>query len=96
MVERIVAVDKKHLEQLILGAMDVFGNECDLNYIDTSKITDMWGLFYNSPFNGDISNWDVSNVTNMKNMFSYSQFNGNIKKWDVSSVRDMEYLFAHS
>jgi surface protein len=56
----------------------------------------MYAMFYNSNFNGDISNWDVSNVTNMNYLFNDSQFNGDISNWDVSNVGDsffenMEY-----
>jgi surface protein len=46
-------------------------------------------MFYESQFNGDISQWDVSNVTNMSWMFYKSQFNGDISQWDVSSATDM-------
>ena len=37
----------------------------DLNWIDTSGIYTMENLFYESKFDGDISEWDVSNVENM-------------------------------
>jgi len=37
----------------------------DLNWIDTSRIYTMENLFYESKFDGDISEWDVSNVENM-------------------------------
>ena len=37
----------------------------DLNWIDTSEIYTMENLFYESKFDGDISEWDVSNVENM-------------------------------
>jgi surface protein len=55
-----------------------FGFNCDLNWIDTSKITNMEFLFKDSEFNGDISMWDVSNVTDMTSMFERSAFNGDI------------------
>ena len=40
-------------------------------------------LFYNSTFDGDISNWDVSNVTNMHDMFFNSplKIKNNPPKW---------------
>ena len=90
---------KNELKELIKKLIKERGNDADLNDIDTSKITDMTSLFYDSNFNGDISEWDVSNVENMNNMFGNSKFtgeNGDISNWDVSNVVNMEYMFAHS
>ena len=87
---------KNELKQMIEDEMDKNGNECSLNHIDVSKITDMSYLFFRSKFNGDISEWDVSNVTNMSYMFYNSKFNGDISNWDVSNVTDMSYMFYDS
>jgi len=44
--------------------------EHEIENLDTSKITDMSGMFKFAPdFAGDLSNWDVSSVTNMSEMF---------------------------
>ena len=81
--------DKAELEQIIKERISKEGPNCDLNDIDTSLITDMYHLFYESNFNGNISRWDVHNVTNMESMFAESDFNGDISKWDVSKVKYM-------
>ena len=87
------------LKELVDKLVKERGNEADLNDIDTSKITDMNYIFYNSKFNGDISEWDVSNVKNMSYIFYDSKFtgkNGDISNWDVSNVKDMESMFYRS
>ena len=87
------------LKEIVLDRIEKEGNNCDLNDINVSKVTDMSNLFGDgrrSKFNGDISKWDVSNVTNMYGMFGDSEFNGDISKWDVSKVTDMGYMFLNS
>ena len=88
--------DKEELKDLINYFIDLFGNNCNLNWIDVSDIISMDNLFYNSKFNGDISKWDVSNVTSMQSMFEESEFNGDISEWDVSNVNNMFRLFNES
>ena len=87
---------KDELEDIIKQRIKSEGNECDLNDIDTSNITDMSWLFEDSNFNGDISRWNVSNVKCMDNMFVGSEFNGDISNWDVSNVTSMYGMFYKS
>ncbi len=88
--------DREELKSLIRKLIKERGDDADLNDIDTSNITDMNNMFFNSEFNGDISKWNVSNVTNMASMFYRSKFNGDISKWDVSNVKDMNSMFFKS
>ncbi len=90
--------DKNELRQVIKDAIVKEGNDCDLNFIDVSEITDMVDLFCVGArsFNGDISEWDVSNVNNMSGMFQNTVFNGDISNWDVSNVKNMSDMFNHS
>jgi hypothetical protein len=47
--------NKKELANLISLSTTLFGNNCDLNWINVSDITNMALLFYDSKFNGNIS-----------------------------------------
>ena len=87
---------RDELHELVYKLIKERGDDADLNDINTSEITDMSEVFYESSFNGDISNWDVSNVKDMSYMFSYSRFNGDISNWDVSNVKNMDYMFSYS
>ena len=74
----------------------------NLSELDTSNVTNMRGMFYQSEIQGDINSlksWDVSNVTNMQNMFAYSNFTGNLdglENWNTKKVTDMSGLFSNS
>ena len=90
---------KIELMRIIINTIREEGDDCDLNFIDTSKITDMSELFYPNGFNyfnGDISKWNVSGVENMNCMFFKSKFNGDISEWNVSKVKNMESMFERS
>ena len=72
---------RDELKELVDKLIKERGNEANLNDIDTSEITDMYGMFKDSNFNGDISKWDVSNVKNMKYMFYDNPLYKNPPKW---------------
>jgi hypothetical protein len=57
------------LYRIINSAMNAYGINCNLKWIDVSHIDNMVGLFSGTHFDGDISKWDVSNVTDMRYMF---------------------------
>ncbi len=69
------------------------------DYFDTSQVTNMFRMFYNTKSLtdiGDISNWDTSNVTGMGNMFQMasSLTSLDLTGWDTSNVKSMSGMFA--
>ena len=95
-VKKVQPKTTRELKEIIKDTIKVQKNKANLNFIDTSEITDMSSLFANSKFNGDISKWDTSKVTDMSSMFRESSFNQDISKWDVSNVEEMNYMFCNS
>ena len=92
-LDKVQPKNKAQLKSLIEYAFN--HNIYDLNFIDTSKITDMSWLFGCIGCNFDISNWDVSNVTNMTAIFYYCEFfDCDLSNWDVSNVTNMHALFC--
>ncbi len=89
--------DTAELKRLIERDITQQGNTVNLNYIDTSAITDMSSLFETeegATFNGAIRCWDVSKVTTMSAMFKGAKaFNQDISSWDVGAVTTMESMF---
>lgn len=98
----IKATDKT-IKQIVKDELDRLGHDCDLNHIDVSEVTNMYGLFscyhknlgstYND-LNPDISKWDVSSIVNMNWMFrECKKFNCDISGWVVSKVKYMNRMF---
>ncbi len=90
--------NKAALQAEIAKAITEYGNEVNLNYIDTSDVMDMSELFKDKhTFNGDISKWDTSSVKNMRAMFqNVHRFNKPLNNWSVSSVEDMTGMFGYA
>ena len=92
-LDKVQPKNKTQLKQLINYVFK--HNIYDLNFIDTSEITDMSLLFNNCKHNFDVSSWDVSNVINM----GYTFYKCNVftakglENWDVSKVKNMNYMF---
>lgn len=90
---------KKNLKELIRRIIKKKGNECSLNDVDVSNMSDFVELFMTSDFNGDISGWDVSNVVKMEGMFALSKFtgkNGMFKLEKGNSLTNTYQMFINS
>ena len=66
----------------------------DIESFNTSKVTNMDGLFLNRAV-PDISGWDISSVTSMRNMFAGSTGVFDRTTWDLSG-KDITNIFAGS
>src|SRR5574344_1425666 len=86
-----------NIKQLVNDGIRKYGYNANLNYIDTSSVTNINSLFEYSKFNGDISGWDTHNVKDMSYMFSNNKyFNGDLSGWDTHNVKDMSLMFYRS
>ena len=93
-MKKVIIRDKQHLVGRIKKSIILYGNNADLNHFDTSRVTDMRGLFMNSSFNGSIEQWNVSKVQDMSSMFhNAKKFNQPLGQWNVSNVLDMNSMF---
>lgn len=94
---KVQPTSKAELESIINQELKYQGPDADLNFIDTSLITDMCALFMRLYIrNIKIDKWDVSNVTDMSGMFSgCKKFNCDLSDWDTSKVTNMAYMFCN-
>ena len=71
------------------------GPDADLNFIDTSLITDMTDLFVNlSPRNIKIDRRDTSRVKITRDMFyGCEECNTDISMWNMSNIEDASGMF---
>lgn len=92
-MDHISANSEQHLRDLIAQAMAVQGEKADLNHIDVGAISDFDGLFEDSSFNGNISQWDVSQGIYAANMFKNSAFEQDVGGWAIEPCAKIQGLF---
>ena len=94
----VVNATNENIRHLVQEAIKKHGVDADLNFIDTSRVTNMYALFEHSDFCGDISRWDVStvtrNVVHFESMFQGAEvFNQPIGKWKIEKAEYMRHMF---
>ena len=81
------------------GNYDKTNSLLEVNYLNTSNVTDMAGMFAycNNLTTLDANNWDTSNVTDMTDMFygCESLTELNVSGWDTSKVTDIQWMFGY-
>lgn len=87
---------RSELFRAVREAMESHGNNCDLNHLDVSVITDFRSIFQHLPFCGNISRWNVSNATTLERMFEGCAFNGDLAPWGVKKVKSFARIFHDS
>ncbi len=85
------------LKAAVTAGISTWGDTADLNYIVTTAVRDMSGIFYGArAFNGDVSGWDTSAVTSMYWMFHGADaFHGDVSGWNTAAVTNMESMFIN-
>lgn len=72
------------------------GAQCDLNWIDLSRVDSLNFVFQGTAFNGDISRWNTSHIGTMQALFKGCPFDGDISQWNMANVRMVENMFENS
>ena len=84
--------------------MRALSNLSSISTWDTTKVTNMAGMFEYTGYNGttfalDLSSWRTSSVTNMSSMFEDAGYSATtwsvigLSSWDTSSVTSMNRMF---
>lgn len=88
---------KRPISQSELYYVAMNHNNYDLTNLNTSTITNFEGLFGNTDFNQDISNWDVSAGRNFGWMFSDNiHFDKDLSNWNVSNGYRFKGMFSNT
>jgi surface protein len=104
---KIQPKNKEELVSIIEETINEKGFECDLNFIDTSLITDMSYLFSycienkvaidcDCEYDTGGGNYEYGVVSTIQSGYDLNNFNGDISEWDVSNVINMSGLFYKS
>ena len=96
------------LFRIVRNEISKLGKDADLNHIDVSEVKDfcygldmdedspdnLLGLFEDTDFQGDVSEWDMSNAEDTNSVFyGCENFNCDLSKWDMSNVKVCRRMF---
>ena len=84
MVSPIVVSDLKALRNAVLLEIKRGGPAVDLNHIDVGGVDTFDGLFKDTGFCGDVSQWNMSQAKSAVEMFAGTPFNSDVSRWDVA------------
>jgi len=63
---------------------------------NTSNVTNMQEMFFQSAINQPLNGWDVGKVQNMNSMFRFTPFNGTVSNWSPTSCTNFRIMFGNT
>lgn len=86
------------IHNIVIDEIKRLGNDCDLNHIDVSGVTnlyhDHYALFEHTDFCGDVSKWQVGNCECFTGVFyDCPNFNCDLSSWDMSQAKIIASMF---
>lgn len=94
--EPIVVSDLNTLREIVLAALSEYGPTVDLNPIHVGGVDRFDGLFKDTEFCGNVSQWDMGNARFANEMFSGTPFNGDLSKWNCTRLEETRGMFKDS
>ena len=96
MTEPIVVNNSNTLREAVLAAISKYGPSVDLNHIDVGGVDNFDGLFKDTEFCGDVSQWNMAQAKSTNYMFAGTPFNGDLSKWNMACLEKARGMFKDS
>lgn len=85
-----IVANNESIVNIIRSELDRLGRDADLNHIDVSKVTDMYGLFVCIPYDSTSS---IPKNCTRGLAISCKDANPDISEWNVGNVERMDCMF---